>query len=90
MGSILARSETQKKRICDLTATGMYSARVVSISFSVVSAAATFSLISPDFTLDASRTAISSRSSTGLPSLGQNIQKRSILIVVLLIHNPIY
>ena len=75
MGSILAKSETQKKSICDLTATGMYSARVVSISFSVTSAAATFCLISPDLSFDASKVAINSKSSTGLP-VGGKVNKR--------------
>lgn len=38
MGSTLARSDTQKKRIWVRTATGMYSMRVRSMSFSVCSA----------------------------------------------------
>lgn len=38
MGSTLARSDTQKKRIWVRTATGMYSIRVRSMSFSVCSA----------------------------------------------------
>lgn len=38
MGSTLARSDTQKKRIWVRTATGMYSMRVRSMSFSVFSA----------------------------------------------------
>lgn len=38
MGSMLARSDTQKKRIWVRMATGMYSMRVMSMSFSVCSA----------------------------------------------------
>ena len=38
MGSTLARSDTQKKRIWVRTATGTYSMRVRSMSFSVCSA----------------------------------------------------
>ena len=41
MGSMLARSATQKKRIWVLTATGMYRLRVTSISLSVCSAITT-------------------------------------------------
>ena len=41
MGSMLARSVVQKKRICVRTATGMYRLRVASMSFSVCSADAT-------------------------------------------------
>ncbi|KAG9353219.1 hypothetical protein JZ751_017795 [Albula glossodonta] len=41
MGSTLERSETQKKRICVRTATGTYSSRVASMSFSVSSATIT-------------------------------------------------
>ena len=42
MGSMLERSETQKNKICVLTATGMYWLRVTSMSLSVCSAICTF------------------------------------------------
>lgn len=45
MGSTLARSDTQKKRIWVRTATGMYSMRVRSMSFSVCSAILTLAWV---------------------------------------------
>ena len=45
MGSMLARSATQKNRICVLMATGMYRLRVSSMSFSVCSAMITLACV---------------------------------------------
>ncbi|RNA15348.1 hypothetical protein BpHYR1_010791 [Brachionus plicatilis] len=69
IGSMLAKSLTQKNNICVLMATGTYSLRVASMSFSVCSDTTTFDLISVDLILDCSKAFISSMSSTGFSDL---------------------
>ena len=56
MGSMLARSDKQKNRMEEYSATGLYPNRVVSISCSVALAIACFSVISSDSILEEDNT----------------------------------
>ena len=69
IGSTIARSEMQKNRTEARVATGLYFSRVWSMSRSVTSASATFSVMSSEVTLDCARVLMSSSSSRMLPSL---------------------
>ena len=67
IGSTPARSAMQKKRIEPRAATGMYLARVSSISFSAISASATAALISSEVTLETPSVSMSTVSSRMSP-----------------------
>lgn len=67
MGSILAKSEMQKKRIDEWKAIGLYPFLVPSISASVSEAISCLAEISSDKTFEEERTSIALSSSNMLP-----------------------
>lgn len=67
IGSMLARSEMQKKRMDEWTATGLYPLRVASISFSVAEAISCLAEISSERTFEEDRIWIAVSSSRMFP-----------------------